>query len=117
MKLRPVTYQLEIAGLNRMLNITKEPITNADPSIAEKERTIFSGFIAQEVEKAAKETGYDFSGVDKPKSENDLYSLRYAEFVVPVVKALQEQQVMIEELRNENAALRKRIDRLEKKKL
>jgi hypothetical protein len=39
---------------------------------------------------------YDFSGVDKPKNENDLYGLRYAEFVVPLVKAIQEQQKIIE---------------------
>jgi hypothetical protein len=50
----------------------------------------FSGFIAQEVEAAAKEIGYNFSGVDAPKNEDDFYGLRYAEFVVPLVKAVQE---------------------------
>jgi hypothetical protein len=34
--------------------------------------------------------GFDFSGVEKPKNEKDLYGLRYAEFVVPLVKAVQE---------------------------
>ena len=53
----------------------------------EKEKIIFSGFVAQEVEKAAKEVNYDFSGVDKPGRENGLYGLSYAEFVVPLVKA------------------------------
>ena len=56
-----------------------------------------SGFIAQEVEAAAKELGYEFSGVDAPKNEDDLYGLRYSAFVVPLVKAIQEQQVLIEE--------------------
>ena len=60
-----------------------------------------TGFIAQEVEKAANELGYDFSGVDKPKNKNDYYGLRYAEFVVPLVKAMQEQQNMIEEMKAE----------------
>ncbi|MCB0764007.1 MAG: tail fiber domain-containing protein, partial [Flavobacteriales bacterium] len=50
----------------------------------------FSGFIAQDVERVAAEVGYDFSGVDKPKNAHDHYSLRYAEFVVPLVKAVQE---------------------------
>ena len=59
------------------------------------------GFIAQEVETAAKNVGYDFSGVDAPKNENDLYGLRYAEFVVPIVKAMQEQQKQIEAMQNE----------------
>lgn len=56
-----------------------------------------SGFIAQEVEKAAKTSGYNFDGVSIPKDkENGMYSLAYAEFVVPLVKAVQEQQKIIE---------------------
>jgi hypothetical protein len=55
-----------------------------------KSRIQYTGFIAQEVERAAAELGFDFSGVDKPKNERDLYGLRYAEFVVPLVKAVQE---------------------------
>jgi hypothetical protein len=35
--------------------------------------------------------------VDKPQNEHSLYGLRYAEFVVPLVKAVQEQQKIIEE--------------------
>jgi hypothetical protein len=69
-------------------------------------------FIAQEVEEAARALGYDFSGVDAPKNDNDFYGLRYGTFVVPLVKAVQEladrvggQQVQIEELRRENREL------------
>jgi len=36
-----------------------------------------------------------------------MYGLRYAEFVVPLVKAVQEQQQMIEELKKQNEELRK----------
>ncbi len=50
------------------------------------------------MEAAAKALGYDFDGVDKPKNENDHYGLRYSTFVVPLVKAVQEQQEMIAEL-------------------
>jgi len=60
------------------------------------------------VEEAAIELGFDFHGVDKPKNENSHYGLRYAEFVVPLVKAMQEQQAIIEKLE-------KRIEELEKK--
>jgi hypothetical protein len=35
------------------------------------------------------EINYDFSGVDAAKNEKDLYGLRYAEFVVPLVKAIE----------------------------
>ncbi|MBK9734409.1 MAG: hypothetical protein IPO92_05330 [Saprospiraceae bacterium] len=44
--------------------------------------------------------------MDKPQNETDLYKLRYAEFVVPLVKAVQDQQKMIEELQKENAQLK-----------
>ena len=56
----------------------------------EIEQMRFSGFIAQEVEKTAELLGYEFSGVDAPKNENDIYGLRYSEFVVPLVKSVQE---------------------------
>ncbi len=64
-----------------------------------KGQELQTGFIAQEVEKAAKELGFDFSGVDKPKNENDYYGLRYAEFVVPLVKAVQELDAQNKELK------------------
>ena len=83
-------------------------------SESEKGAILQSGFIAQEVENAAKEVGFDFSGVDKPKNENDRYGLRYAEFVVPLVKAMQEQQKIIEDQKTTNQELIKRIERLEK---
>ncbi len=117
MRLRPVTYQLDISGLNKKLNINADGKIDelSKKGIDENEKTIFSGFVAQEVEEAAKSMGYDFSGVDKPKNENDMYGLRYSEFVVPLVKAMQEQQQMINELKNQNADLQKRVLALEKK--
>jgi trimeric autotransporter adhesin len=54
-----------------------------------------SGFIAQEVEQAALKAGYNFSGLIKPRSSNEHYSLSYDAFVVPLVKAVQEQQTVI----------------------
>jgi hypothetical protein len=68
-----------------------------------------TGFLAQDVAEAAREANYDFSGVDIPENANELYSLRYAEFVVPLVKAVQEQQVMIEQLKAEIEALKNQI--------
>ena len=73
--------------------------------------------MSQEVEQAAQSLGYDFSGVDKPRSEEGLYGLRYSQFVVPLVKSVQEQQAVIEaqagkieKLAAENAALKIRLD-------
>ena len=62
--------------------------------------------MAKELEAAALKLGYDFSGIDRPKNKDDLYGLRYSEFVVPLVKGMQEQQAEI-------IALKERIQRLE----
>jgi hypothetical protein len=122
MKLRPVMYQFDMEGLNQKLYPGKKMDELSSKAVKENGKTVFSGFVAQEVEQAAKDAGYDFSGVDKPKNENDMYGLRYAEFVVPLVKAMQEQQQQIEGLKKQNDAsqqiiteLRKRLDDLEKK--
>jgi hypothetical protein len=81
-------------------------------SEALKAAELQSGFIAQEVEAAATAVGYDFHGVDKPKNETSHYGLRYAEFVVPMVKAMQEQQEMIEGQNTKMEAQQKQIDQL-----
>ena len=107
LQLRPVTYNLDIALLNNSLGVTESKLWNDDMQQAarEKEQLVQSGFIAQEVEAVAKSLGYNFSGIDRPRNEKDLYGLRYAEFVVPLVKAMQEQQALI-------TALQKQVNEL-----
>ena len=75
----------------------------------QKAAMLQTGFIAQEVEQAAQSLGYEFSGVDAPKNENDYYGLRYAEFVVPLVKAVQEQQKIIEKQQKEIEELKRLV--------
>ncbi len=96
MKLKPVTYHLDIHTQNEMV-YARGSDTISWPEKYDIETITQSGFIAQEVEQAARETNYDFSGLVVPKSEEGLYSLRYAEFVIPLVKAVQEQQYLIEQ--------------------
>ena len=115
MKLRPVMYQFDMERLDQKLYPGKKMDELSAKSAKESGKTVFSGFVAQEVEQAARDAGYDFSGVDKPKNENDFYGLRYADFVVPLVKAMQEQQLMITELKKQNSDLQKRVLALEKK--
>ena len=67
----------------------------------------FSGFIAQDVEALSKSLGYEFSGVDAPKNSKDIYGLRYADFVVPIVKSVQELNDLLIEKNNEIASLKK----------
>ncbi len=95
LKLKPVTYHLDMDRIAEYLH-TPDSLRLPD-SERIKGEMLQSGFIAQDVENAANELGFDFSGVDKPKNENDFYGLRYAEFTVPLVKAVQEQQKIIEE--------------------
>jgi hypothetical protein len=111
MQLRPITYQLDMAALNKSLHIGDNESWNTDMEKAakEKEQTIQTGFVAQEVEAAAQQLGYDFSGVDKPGDANDFYGLRYAEFVVPLVKAVQEQQLQIQLLQNQLNNIKKQF--------
>jgi nucleoside-triphosphatase THEP1 len=75
----------------------------------------YTGFIAQEVEEAAKKAGFEFSGVDKSKNATDPYALRYAVFVVPLVKAVQAQQQIIKNQQTQIDLLIKRIEALEGK--
>ncbi|RLD62427.1 MAG: hypothetical protein DRJ05_00385, partial [Bacteroidetes bacterium] len=90
MKLHPVTYNLDLAGYAKSKNIPDSLRMYED----EKERSIIrqTGFLAQDVDQAANELGFDFSGIVKHKNKSGNYGLRYSEFVVPLVKAVQEQQ-------------------------
>jgi hypothetical protein len=108
MKLRPVTYHLD---MDKMAVFMKTPDNLRErASEASKEKVLQTGFIAQEVENVALELGYDFSGIDKPENENDYYGLRYAEFTVPLVKAVQEQQKMIGSLNEKILQLMEQAD-------
>ena len=97
-ELRPVTYHYDVPKIaeflygNKADNYKKE----SAKSINAKSKVTYTGFIAQEVEISAKKIGYDFSGIKSPQNEKDMYGLGYAEFVVPLVKGMQEQQGMIE---------------------
>jgi hypothetical protein len=103
-KLVPVTYNVNTDGLTALYGASmdyKNPIAST---------MVHTGFLAQDVEKAAKELGFDFSGIDAPANDKALYGLRYSDFVVPMVKAMQEQQEMILELQKELKALRDQLN-------
>lgn len=118
MKLRPVTYQFDVrrfdtheAGTDGGIN--KELVTQA----AYREATLIrrSGFIAQEVETAALSSGYDFSGIVRPQTPADHYSLSYESFVVPLVKAVQEQQAQLEQQQRKIESRQRQLDEQENK--
>ena len=110
LKLRPVTYHISNAAINA---ITKTKDSTNFEGKYDGEKIKYTGFLAQEVEQAAKAANYQFSGYDTPKSDLDLYKIKYAEFVVPLVKAVQEQQIIIEELKKKLEFQEKRLAALE----
>lgn len=119
LKLRPVTYQFDAKKLDDEMRGTGAK--NADyilqASYNEAAAVRRTGFIAQEVEKAAVESGFNFSGIIKPQTKKDHYGLSYESFVVPLVKAIQEQQKQIDDLKKENEELKKlkeKVDALSK---
>ena len=92
MKLKPVTYHWDINKLNHFLGTDKRENNKVEAQQAcmRQEQKTYTGFLAQDVEKAAQSINYDFSGVVHPQNARSIYSVRYAEFVVPLVKAVQE---------------------------
>jgi len=101
--LRPVTYQFDYTRFSRFLG--EEEVDAAVLEKKEKEREM--GFIAQEVAALCEEKGVAVSNlVHTPESEADNYSVAYGQIVVPLVKAIQEQQAQIEQQRTELAELR-----------
>jgi hypothetical protein len=123
LKLKPVTYRFEARKFEHFLGRPDSLIQQLSNSYDLAESEVRTGFIAQEVESAAKKIGYDFSGIHKPQNDKDNYSLAYAEFTVPIVKAIQEQQqkisdqqLLIEKLLSEIRELKSRMTAIEKSK-
>jgi len=110
MKLKPVTYYLDMDAIAEFNN-TPDSLRLKDAE-ALKGKMLQTGFIAQDVEKVASECGFEFSGVDAPQNENGYYGLRYATFVVPLVKAVQEQQTIIDKQQKEIESLKSELQEL-----
>ena len=132
-KLKPITYHVDIRKQEEIANSGSQtnqelirPVTNNDEGIDQQlsnpvqkdwegkydiEKIKMTGFFAQDVEEAAKAINYSFSGVHNPKN-GGLYSLDYSAFVVPLVKAVQEQQKIIEDQNKKIEKQQQQIDLL-----
>jgi len=129
--LQPVTYNLNLDAVDNLLKSDDPKVNSFRDSVrmsrspeeqeieaqarADKEKIVYTGFIAQDVEKTAKSIGYDFSGVDAPENGKGAYGLRYAEFVVPLVKAVQELSEQNDAKDAAIASLQEQVDRLNAK--
>lgn len=107
-KLQPVTYYFDNEKLDEFTKTGVINNNNVHQVSFTAEKELHTGFLAQDVEKIANELGYHFDGVRAPANDKDHYSLAYSQFIMPLVKGMQEQQVLIEKLQST-------IDRLEQK--
>jgi trimeric autotransporter adhesin len=112
LRLKPVTYYRSIKAA---LALTGNKETPDYPNKYDVEKIKETGFLAQQVVQSAKDAGYDFSGVTIPKKSTELYTLSYELFVVPLVKAVQEQQTVIDALKKQMNAMQIEIELLKKK--
>jgi hypothetical protein len=113
-KLRPVSYTINTQALNAFLGIEA---SSELPAAVSHTDAYTTGFIAQEVEALVQESGFvRFSGVDAPKNNRDYYGIRYSEFVVPLVKAVQELSDIVEKQQLQIAEQQKQINMLLNKK-
>ncbi len=109
-KLKPVSYLFDDQKLDYFVktgDLNAPKFSNVNYS--DKVQIRKTGFLAQDVEYAAKSVNFDFDGIHKPQNARDHYSLAYSQFVVPLVKAVQEQQTIINSLEERIAALEKLI--------
>ncbi|MEM9686688.1 MAG: tail fiber domain-containing protein, partial [Bacteroidota bacterium] len=107
-QLRPVSYTLDRAKLRTFLG--KEQ-TEENAVTSSYGRSI--GFVAQEVEQLLNENKYTRIGIEPPQNDRDHYTIRYSEFVVPLVRAMQEQQQSIETQQKHIETLQQHIETLE----
>jgi hypothetical protein len=134
--LEPKSYNYDIVKIMKEHNdlensadkshMTKEQLEEIktrqarDMITAEKHsKKIETGLLAQDVEKAMKETGYDnFSGLITPEVNGGRYALGYGAFTVPLIGAVKElkkeKDEEIAELKEKNLELEQRLIALEK---
>ena len=112
-KLRPVSYNV---NYNTVAGFIGEKAD--DPSLeqeqqakrARKSEQTQYGFIAQEVHQTMKDLDIEFQGVHVPTKEENLYSISYSSFVVPLVKAVQEIDEKNSRLEDENQGLKMHLE-------
>jgi hypothetical protein len=114
LRLKPVTFQFDVKKFER--RIYNSDAAHAILNFNEEQQMLRRrlGFIAQDVEDAAEQSGFNFSGLVKPGNKKDFYSISYESFVIPLVKAIQEQHEIITDQEEKLEQQKKRIESLEK---
>ena len=101
MKLRPRKYRMNSREAYFEQGKERDFTATNDGSKAGKRPHY--GLVAQEVKEVMNELNVDFAGYldSKVDGGEDVLSLGYAEFIAPMIKAIQQQQQIIEQLQKE----------------
>lgn len=91
-RLMPVTYNINKQKEAALLGYSSGEVKD--------DFTLHSGFIAQDVEAAAKAVGYNFEGV-RQEENGKYYTVGYTLFVMPLVQAVKELSADVEQLKLE----------------
>lgn len=113
-RLKPVTYQFDTQKFDAYIHPKSND--NADQMDYQTSMAVtHSGFLAQDVEQICKDLGYEFDGLHIPDNENptDHYSVAYSQFIMPLVKAVQEQQAQIQNTTFKIQTYEERMQQLE----
>ncbi len=112
-KLKPVTYNFDTKKFDEHLNKNRNRDEVANEDFSKSTAIVRTGFLAQEVEKICTDLGYNFDGLHIPDANNpnDNYGIAYSQFIMPIVKAVQEQQVIIETQKTELAQLKSELEK------
>lgn len=118
-KLKPVSYNYDVNSIDNFWGIkeSKEDAGNNEKQKAKaaQAKKRYTGFLAQDVDKAAQSLNYEFSGIDKPEDDSkSTWGLRYSDFVVPLVKAVQELSDENDELKKQNNYLQQQIEEIKR---
>ncbi len=109
LKLKPVSYNFN--RLKYAQHIREQITPDRENNLVNQSNHRSVGFIAQDVEKIIQQTGFtSFEGVHAPTNATDNYSLGYAEFVVPLVKAVQELSEKNEQLAISNEQFKSEVE-------
>lgn len=118
MGLRPVTYKFDTKKFDEFLLRDSADSTKllamSMNDYSKSQNIIHTGFVAQEIEALINKLNYDFDGLNAPRHDYENYSVSYSTFVVPLVKAVQEQQALIDDLKEVNNASNSKVEQFEK---
>lgn len=119
-RLKPVTYRFNTKKFDEHVMQLMPDSVRAKRmqgvNYALSEQILHSGFLAQDIEQICKELRYDFDGlhVPDPANKTDNYSVAYSQFIMPLVKGMQEQQQMISDLRAQLKLMEEKLGNLER---